>query len=78
MLLTLRFANEVLSPVSVKETSSAGPSTVSAAELNMAKQLVEGMSGPFKPQEFKDTYRVDLLRRINEKIKKRQTHSLET
>jgi DNA end-binding protein Ku len=42
----------------------------------MAKQLVEGMSGPFKPERFKDTYRMDLMKCIKEKIRKRETHTL--
>jgi len=75
MLNTLRFASEVLPPVSLKE--AGGKTAVSAAELNMAKQLVEGMSGAFEPQRFKDTYRADLMRKVKEKIKKKQIHSLE-
>jgi DNA end-binding protein Ku len=74
MLNTLRFANDVLPP-SIKTT---GKASVTATELAMAKQLVEGMSGPFKPEQFKDTYRADLLRKVKEKIKKRQIHSLES
>ena len=74
MLNTLRFANEVLPPV-IKET---GKASVSAAELAMATQLVDGMSGAFRPEQFKDTYRADLLRKVKEKIKKKQTHSLES
>jgi DNA end-binding protein Ku len=78
VLLTLRFPNEVLPSVSVNNDEGAGKSTaISAAELTMAKQLVEGMSAPFKPNQFKDTYRDDLLQRVKEKIKKKQTHSLE-
>jgi DNA end-binding protein Ku len=78
VLLTLRFANEVLPAASVESDAAAGKSaSISAAELTMAKRLVEGMSGPFKPNQFKDTYRDDLLLRVKEKIKKKQTHSLE-
>jgi DNA end-binding protein Ku len=44
----------------------------------MAKQLVEGMSREFKPERFKDTYRADLKRRVQEKIRKKQTHSLDS
>jgi DNA end-binding protein Ku len=76
MLLTLRFADEVLPPVQTK-AADPGNSTVSAAELSMAKQLVQGMSGAFRPERFKDTYRSDLRRRINVKIRKKQTHTLE-
>jgi DNA end-binding protein Ku len=34
------------------------------------------MSGPFKPAAFKDTYRADLMRRVQEKIRTKQTHAL--
>ena len=78
MLLTLRFANEVLPPVAVKNAAGNTKASVSAAELSMARKLVDEMSGPFKPAMFKDTYRADLLRRVQEKIRKKQTHSLET
>jgi DNA end-binding protein Ku len=77
MLLTLRFAGEVLPPVPVKNAASGGKASVSAAELSMARKLVDEMSGDFKPSMFKDTYRADLLRRVQEKIRKKQTHSLE-
>lgn len=77
MLLTLRFADEMLSPPQTKAADS-GKSSVSAAELSIAKQLVQGMSGAFKPERFKDTYRADLRRRIKEKIRKNQTHALAT
>jgi DNA end-binding protein Ku len=72
MLLTLRFAEEIVS-------ESAGPSEakVSPAELSMAKQLVESMSGKFTPSRFKDTYRSDLKRRVQEKIRRKETHNLD-
>ena len=42
----------------------------------MARRLVDEMSGNWEPGDFKDTYRRDLMRRIKEKIRKRQTHVL--
>ena len=71
MLLTLRFADEILPP-------TEEPSTVkiSSAELAMAKQLVQSMEGRFSANKFKDTYRADLKRRVQEKIRHKQTHSL--
>ena len=50
---------------------------ISAAELTMAKQLVQSMQGEFDATKFKDTYRADLKRRVQEKIRKNETHSLE-
>jgi DNA end-binding protein Ku len=72
MLLTLRFANEVIAPPEQKRTAR-----ISAAELAMAKQLVQSMTGKFDASKFKDTYRADLKRRIEEKNRSRQIHSLD-
>jgi DNA end-binding protein Ku len=72
MLLTLRFADEVLP----EEEPSSAPK-ISAAELTMAKQLVQSMAGHFNVKKFKDTYRVDLKRRVQEKIRNKQTHTLD-
>ena len=72
MLLTLRFADEVLPATESKPTAK-----ISSAELAMAKQLVQSMEGNFNAGKFKDTYRADLKRRIQEKIKKKETHSLD-
>jgi DNA end-binding protein Ku len=71
VLLTLRSAEEILAekaPAAVK---------VSSSELSMAKQLIERMSGKFTPEHFKDTYRSDLKRRVQEKIRKKETHALD-
>jgi DNA end-binding protein Ku len=77
MLMTLRFAGEVLPPVSVKTAAASSNSAgITAAELAMAQKLVAGMSARFRPESFKDTYKADLMRRVQDKIKKKQTHSL--
>ncbi len=72
MILTLRFADEVL-PATERESTVK----ISSAELAMAKQLVQSMEGNFTASKFKDTYRADLKRRVQEKIRNKQTHSLE-
>lgn len=72
MLLTLRFADEVLPASDTKPAAK-----ISAAELSMAKQLVQSMEGEFSAGKFKDTYRADLKRRVQEKIRKKETHSLD-
>jgi DNA end-binding protein Ku len=71
LLLTLRFADEVL-----PATEHIPTAKISPAELAMAKQLVQSMQGKFNANKFKDTYRADLKRRVQEKIKNKQTHSL--
>jgi DNA end-binding protein Ku len=77
MLLTLRFTQEILPPVEIKGAGASGKISVSSAELSMAKKLIEQMSGAFNPAAFEDTYRADLMRRVQEKIRKKQTHSLD-
>ena len=72
MLLTLRFADEVLPAAEHKAAAK-----ISTAELAMAKQLVQSMQGNFDAAKFKDTYRADLRRRVQEKIRNKETHSLE-
>jgi DNA end-binding protein Ku len=76
-LITLRFANEVLAPAQIKGSVESGKDKkATPAEVAMARKLVEQMSGPFRPEGFKDTYRADLMRRIQEKIRTKQTHAL--
>jgi DNA end-binding protein Ku len=78
MLLTLRFTQEILPPVEIKGAGGSAKNAVSSAELAMAKKLIGEMSGAFDPSIFEDTYRADLMRRVQEKIRKKQTHSLDT
>jgi DNA end-binding protein Ku len=56
--------------------AGANAAKVSRAEIAMARRLVEEMSSEWRPEAFKDSYRRDLMRRINEKVRKRQTHVL--
>jgi DNA end-binding protein Ku len=76
MLITLRFADEILP--AVKPAAAANSKSVKPkdAEIAMARKLVEEMSAKWNPQAFHDTYREDLMRRIREKIKKNETHVL--
>jgi DNA end-binding protein Ku len=72
VLQTLRFADELLPPAEVEATTKVTP-----AELSMAKSLVANMRGKFAATRFKDTYRADLKRRVQQKIRNKQTHSLD-
>jgi DNA end-binding protein Ku len=74
MLNTLRFEEEVRS---ADDLDLPGKSSgVTAKELAMAERLIDDMTGEWKPSEFKDTYSRDLLARVKEKIKARETHKL--
>jgi len=74
---TVRFAAELRS---LEDLDLAAPTlkaaNVSPREVAMAERLLEEMSAPWRPGEYHDTYREDLMRRIQDKVRKRQTHLL--
>ena len=77
LLNTLRFAEEVRPADELDlPPAAARAAKISAAELSMATRLIDEMSDAWKPDRYKDNYRQDLMRRIREKIRKRQTHVL--
>jgi DNA end-binding protein Ku len=77
MLNTLRYANELREPegldLPAAGTKAAG---LSAKELDLAKRLIHDMTEDWRASQFKDTYHEDLMRRIEEKIKKGQTKEI--
>lgn len=42
---------------------------VTEQEIKMAAQLVEAMAGQWRPDQYRDTYRDDVMRMIDEKVK---------
>jgi DNA end-binding protein Ku len=77
MLNTMRWGAEILAAEDLNVPSTALAEVgVRANEVTMATQLVEEMSGPFDPAQYKDTYREDLLKRIDAKIAGGETHLL--
>ena len=63
-LVTLRYAEEVLSP---EEIVVPKGKAISQGELKMAAQLVDVLRGEFRPEEFKDDYRDRLMKFIETK-----------
>jgi DNA end-binding protein Ku len=72
VLDTLRYADELkdVSELKIPEAK------VTAKELDMAMRLVEDMSDEWKPEKYKDTYRHDLMKRIEEKVKAGETEEI--
>ena len=73
VLNTLRYANEVreTGELSLPETGQA--SGITDKELQMAERLVADMSETWDPARYHDTYRADLMARIEDKIRTGQT-----
>ena len=76
VLNTLRFQEEIQPHPDVAAAVAKKATAGSGKELQMALKLVEEMSEPWKPQAFTDTYRDDLMKRIEQKVKAGQTHAL--
>lgn len=68
VLSLLRWGDEVKTVDSL-ELPAEGRKAVSAAELKMATQLVEEMSGKWDPADFKDEFRIQVMKLVEKKAK---------
>jgi DNA end-binding protein Ku len=73
---TLRYADEIRSVDELGVPSAALHAKATPKEIDMALRLIDDMAEAWKPEKFKDTYRDDLMARINEKIKQGQTEEI--
>jgi len=64
---TMLFADEVVEPEKIDELMAAADVETTDRELDIAKQLVESLAGPFEPDKYHDTYRQDVLGLIERK-----------
>ena len=64
---TMLFPDEVIQPDAIEELASAdGDTKTTKRELDMAKQLIESLSGEFDASQYRDEYRdrvLDLIER---------------
>lgn len=64
----LRFAHEVLEVDEVDYLKEFEKPKFSAKELKMAEELIEGMSAPWDPDQYKDTYEDDIMKVVAMKV----------
>lgn len=67
MLFTLRWETEIRSEEGLN-FPPAGSAGVKPAEAAMAAQLVNSMSGPWKPGSYRDTFREDIMALVKKKV----------
>jgi DNA end-binding protein Ku len=67
VLNTLRYHDELRDPKALDVPESTKAAKVQPKELDMAERLVEDMVTDWKPSQFKDTYREDLMKFIEDK-----------
>jgi DNA end-binding protein Ku len=77
VLNTLRYPDEIRPTDELKiPDADSKAAQVTEKELQMAKALVEGMSEKWKPQQYHDTYREDIMALIKKKIAANQTKTI--
>ena len=67
VLNTLRYHDELRDAKDLDVPTSLKSAKVQPREVEMAERLVEDMAADWKPEQFKDSYRDDLLKFIEEK-----------
>jgi DNA end-binding protein Ku len=70
VMSTLHYADEVKGTAELEELKSSEQVTPEAVQL--ARQLVEGLKGPFEPEIYQDEYRDELLRIVQDKVDGRE------
>ena len=66
-LTTMRFADEVVSPDELDGVEPADGRKLEKRELEMAKELIDSLSGEFEADKYRDEYREELLGLIERK-----------
>ena len=72
----LRYGNEVRGTEGLELPKSGKEAGLNPRELELARKLIDDMSGEWDPKAFSDTYHEDLMHRIEEKIKRGETRLL--
>jgi len=70
VLITLRWPDEVRGIDSLELDSSVTDAKVNKSELQMARRLVEDMSGSWTPDEYHDAFRQTIMDLVEEKAAK--------
>jgi DNA end-binding protein Ku len=76
VLNLLRYKEEIRELPEIPLPKSSKQSLVSAKEVDMALSLVKDMTEAWNPEQYQDTYRQDILKLVNKKVKAKQTHFL--
>ncbi|XBT46297.1 Ku protein [Pseudomonas viridiflava] len=77
VMITLRWPEEVRGLETLELDSSVTEAKVDKRELDMAKRLVEDMSGPWKPADYQDVFRQTILDLVEEKASKGKIETVE-
>ena len=76
-LITMRYADEVLDAGEF-DLPSVKDAKVSDKEVQLAERLVKDMTEPWDPKQYRDSYRDDLMKRIEALATQGRTHLVKT
>jgi DNA end-binding protein Ku len=76
VLNTLRYHKELRTAEELEIPQKLKGAKVSSKEIDMALRLIEDMADEWRPEKYHDTYREDLLKRVEEKVKAGQTEEI--
>ncbi len=76
LLNTLRFQDEIVPAETHRPATPKKAATPSPKELGMALRLIDEMADTWRPEVFHDTYREDLMKRIEQKVRENRTHEV--
>jgi DNA end-binding protein Ku len=78
VVMLLRYPHEIAVPKDLEqEAKDLGRIKVNPAELKLAEQLIDGMTGEWKPAQFKDEYREHVLALVQKKVKSGRIHEID-
>jgi DNA end-binding protein Ku len=66
-MATMLFADEIASPDQLDELPDPKEVKTTKREVEIAKQLIDSLAGEFEPDQYRDTYREDVLALIERK-----------
>ena len=69
---TMVYPDEIVEPTSIDELAAAEEIEINPRELDIAKQLVDSLAGPFDPGKYRDTYREEVLALVERKAQGEQ------
>lgn len=70
MMEMLHFASDVIDISELGDWKNAAPKAkIQPQEVQMAEQLIEDMTTKWKPADYKDTYRQDIMKQVQAKVK---------
>jgi len=77
VLHTLFYTDELHEANKIEEKEAGVKTEVNRKELTLAKTLIDQLAGPFKPEEFHDTYRENVEKLIEQKRKGQKVTTVE-